>query len=108
MGTVPPQLQLIESITVADHAAVAVGSGVGGKYLVVELPGMAGPCWVCAPCTDRALDCVRRGRTSAWTVLHHSCTGTVEIFRTAADGSLHYSVTLCSRLPAVWPERAAA
>jgi hypothetical protein len=107
MGTVPPQLTLIDTIP-TEGEDVAIGLGVGGFYLVVELPGMAGPCWVCAPCTDRALDCVRVGRTSAWTVLHHSATGTVDIYRTGADGSLRNSVVLCSMLPEVWPQRAAA
>lgn len=107
MGSVPPQLSLQETILVAD-ADVAVGVGVGGTYLVVELPGHDGPCWVCAPASDRALDCVRSGHASPWTVLHHSLTGTVDIYRTAADGSLHLSVVLCSRLPGAQPHRAAA
>ena len=76
MGSVPPQLWMQESLSVAGDDDAAVGVGVGGTYLVVELPGFAGPCWVCAPVTDRALDCVRDGRTSPWTVLHHSATGT--------------------------------
>ncbi len=107
MGSVPPQLSLKETILVPD-AEVAVGEGVGGTYLVIELCGHDGPCWVCAPATERALDCVRSGMTSPWTVLHHSATGTVDIYRTAADGSLHLSVALCARLPGAQPQRAAA
>ncbi|HET9732981.1 MAG TPA: hypothetical protein VFP54_09940 [Acidimicrobiales bacterium] len=109
MGSVPPQLSLQENLPVPDRAdGASVGVGIGGTYLVVELAGFAGPCWVCAPVTDRALDCVRTGRASPWTVLHHSATGTVDVYRTAADGSLHCSTVLCSRLPGVRPERAAA
>lgn len=109
MGSVPPQLFLQEALPVpADSDVAAVGVGVGGTYLVVELTGWAGPCWVCAPVTERALECVRQGRTSPWTVLHHSATGTVDIYRTAADGSLHCSTVLCSSLPCARPHRAAA
>jgi hypothetical protein len=109
MGSVPPQLQFREFLPAPDHEeGAAVGSGVGGDYLVIEIPGQTGPCWVCAPVTERAIDCVRNGRTSPWTVLHHSRTGTVDVYRTGADGSLHVSVVLCSRLPSLPPERAAA
>lgn len=109
MGSVPPQLQLRETLTVPhDNEQAAVGVGVGGTYLVVELAGFAGPCWVCATASERALDCVRDGRTSPWTVLHHSATGTVDVYRTAADGSLHLSTVLCSSLPGVCPAWAAA
>lgn len=104
MGTVPPQLSLQE--TIGNEAAVGVG--IGGTYLVVELPGWAGPCWVCAPVTDRAVECVRGGRTSPWTVLHHSATGTVDVYRTGADGSLHASTVLCATLPGACPGYAAA
>jgi hypothetical protein len=109
MGSVPPQLQLKESFAVPDSdGEVAVGTGVGGDYLVIELSGRSGPCWVCAPASDQAIECVRAGRTSPWTVLHHSRTGTVDIYRTWPDGSLHMSVVLCSQLPAAPPAWAAA
>jgi len=98
MGSVPPQLLPIERLTMPDlDAAVAIGAG--GQYLVIEITGRAGPCWVCAPVSDRALECVRSGRTSPWTVVHHSATGTVDIYRTLLDGSVHESVVLCSALP---------
>ena len=111
MGSVPPQLRLQEIIpgsSDSDSDEAAVGVGVGGTYLVVELPGWAGPCWVCAPVTERALECVRSGMSSPWTVLHHSCTGTVDVYRTATDGALHCSTVLCSNLPCARPARAAA
>lgn len=82
-----------------DGTSVAVGDGLGGPYLVVSVAGRSGPCWVCAPVSDVALSCVRTGRTSAWTVIHHSVTGTVDIYRTVLDGSVRESVVLCSRLP---------
>jgi hypothetical protein len=109
MGSVPPQLSLQEVLSAPGDADEAVvGTGVGGTYLVVELPGWAGPCWVCAPATERAIDCVRRGVTSPWAVLHHSATGTVDVYRTVADGSLHCSTVLCSSLPTNQPAFAAA
>jgi hypothetical protein len=73
--------------------------GVGGQYLVMEMAGSAGPCWVCAPVSNRALDCVRTGQASPWAVLHHSSTGTVDIYRTLRDGSVRESVVLCAALP---------
>lgn len=109
MGSVPPQLSLQETLSApagADEAVVGVG--VGGTYLVVEIPGWGGPCWVCAPVSERAVECVRTGRASPWTVLHHSCTGTVDVYRTGADSSIHCSTVLCSALPGARPVRAAA
>lgn len=109
MGSVPPQLSLQELITLPNHNdGAAVGVGVGGTYLVVELSGWSGPCWVCAPVTDRAVECVRQGRVSPWTAVHHSATGTVDIYRTGADGALRCSTVLCSSLPGCHPARAAA
>lgn len=105
----PPQLMLQEVLGVLSTGEeAAVGTGVGGTYLVVEIPGCAGPCWVCAPATERAIDCVRAGRVSPWTVLHHSATGTADVYRTCADGALHCSTVLCSSLPLAQPVRAAA
>lgn len=109
MGSVPPQLGLLEVLSVpGDRDEVAVGAGIGGTYLVVELAGFAGPCWVCAPVTPRALDCVRSGQASPWTALHHSATGTVDVYRTGVDGSLRCSTVLCASLPVARPDRAAA
>jgi hypothetical protein len=108
MGSVPPQLSLQESLAVPGHVDAAVGVGIGGTYLVIELPGFAGPCWVAAPVTERAIECIRAGRTSPWTVIHHSATGTVDVYRTSADGSMHCSTALCSSLPLAQPVRAAA
>jgi hypothetical protein len=88
-----------ETLRIPEVGDVAVGIGVGGQYLVMEMTGRAGPCWVCAPVTDRALDCVRSGKATPWTVLHHSATGTVNIYRTLQDGSVRESVVLCAALP---------
>lgn len=109
MGSVPPQLELIEAFgAAASGEEAAVGWGAGGLHLVVELAGWSGPCWVCAPASERAVDCVRTGRASAWTVIHHSRTGTVDVYRTLTDGSLHCSTVLCRSLPEAAPARAAA
>jgi hypothetical protein len=99
MGSVPPQLSIRETIPVSE-GDVAVGVGAGGQYLVVEMAGVAGPYWMCAPVSDRAVECVRSGQASPWSVLHHSSTGTVEIYETRADGSLDESVVLCTMLEA--------
>lgn len=98
MGGVPPQLRHKETIPLPEFGPVSVGVGTGGKFLVIEMAGGAGPSWACAPVSDRALDCVKAGRTSPWTVMHHSTTGTVDIYRTEADGTVRESVVLCSAL----------
>lgn len=99
MEKVPPQLQLRELIPLADGTEVAVGHGTGGQYLVMFVSGRGGACWVCAPASDRAVECVREGLASPWSVIHHSATGTVDVYRSLLDGTVHESVVLCSTLP---------
>ena len=94
----PPSFNIREGLAVGGlQAAIADDSST--RYLVLALPGRAGPCWVCAPASDAALAAVRDGRSSPWNLVHHSCTGTVDIYRTMRDGSLRESVVLCSSLP---------
>jgi hypothetical protein len=99
MEKVPGHLRLREAFVLDDGTEVAVGHGAGGQYLVMALSGRSGACWVCAPASDVAIDCVRAGRTSPWAVVHHSATGTVDVYRSRIDGTLIESVMLCSRLP---------
>ena len=99
MEKVPGHLRLGEAFTAADGTEVAIGHGVGGQYLVLSMSGQDGACWVCAPASDVAVDCVRTGRTSPWAVVDHSATGTVDIYRSGLDGSVADSVVLCSQLP---------
>ncbi len=96
----PPHLRVREQLPAGRGPAVAVGVDSRGIYLVMVVPGRSGPCWVCAPVTERALGCVRDGRSSPWTVVHHSATGTVELFRTLVDGSIRESEVRCADLPA--------
>lgn len=98
MEKVPGHLQLREVILLADGTEVAVGHGMGGQFLVIALSESNGACWVCAPATDAAIECVRAGRSSPWTVAHHSATGTVDLFRSRLDGTVAESVVLCSQL----------
>jgi hypothetical protein len=95
----PPHLRVQEEfdLPTGEHAATAADDE--STYLAVEVAGRAGPCWVCAPATTRALDCVRCGRTDAWVVIHHSATGTVQLWRPGGRGWSE-SVVLCSQLPA--------
>jgi hypothetical protein len=99
MEKVPGHLQLRETFVLDDGTEVAIGHGAGGQYLVLSLSGRSGVCWVCAPASDTAIDCVRTGRASPWAVIHHSATGTVDVYRSRVDGSLCESVMLCSALP---------
>ena len=98
MEKVPGHLQLREVILLADGTEVAVGHGMGGQFLVIAVSESSGRCWVCAPATDAAIECVRAGRSSPWTVAHHSATGTVDLFRSGLDGTVAESVLLCSEL----------
>jgi hypothetical protein len=98
MEKVPGHLQLREVILLADGSEVSIGDDSGGQYLVVRVDGDNGAFWVCAPASDAAIECVRVGRASPWTVLHHSATGTVEIYRRVPDGTIAESVVLCSQL----------
>jgi hypothetical protein len=99
MGSVPPQLQVLEVLRPHQGLDVSVGERAGRQYLVMGVAGRSGPCWVCAPASDRAVACVRNGQASPWTVMHHSATGTVDIYRTMCDGTVRESVMLCSQLP---------
>ena len=94
---VPPHLHLREVLDLPDVAAAAADDGEV-TYLVVSLTTATGRSWMCAPASPRAIDCVRTRRASAWTVMHHSATGTVQIWRTGADGALVESVVLCAHL----------
>ncbi len=94
----PPSFKVRENLAVAGLRA-AIADASSARYLVLALPGRAGPCWVCAPATDVALGALRAGRTSPWTLVHHSATGTVDIHRTMLDGSVRESTVLCANLP---------
>jgi hypothetical protein len=96
----PPHLRVREELPGGLGLIVAVGVDSSGTYLVIVVPGRSGPCWVCAPATERALGCVRDGTSSPWAVVHHSATGTIGLFRTLLDGSIRESEVLCSDLPA--------
>lgn len=94
----PPLFKVREDLGFSGLRA-AVAEERGTRYLVLEVPGRSGPCWVCAPASDVAIDAVRSGRSSPWSVVHHSATGTVQIYRTLLDGSVRESVVLCASLP---------
>jgi hypothetical protein len=49
MGSVPPQLQLLEMLQHHEGIDVSVAAGAGRLYLVLARAGRSGPCWVCAP-----------------------------------------------------------
>ena len=98
MEKVPGHLKLREAFFVADGTEVAVGHGAGGQYIVLSVNSGDRACWVCAPATDVAVDCVRAGRTSPWTVVNHSATGTVDIYTPCVDGTVTESVVLCGQL----------
>ena len=96
----PPTLRLADRLPAADGIGLCVAFDRSGSYLVVSLPGRSGPCWICAPASVRALECVRRHGASPWSVVHHSATGTVSVYRTLLDGTVRESTMRCADLPA--------
>ena len=99
LAPTPPQLRFLERLDAADGIGLSVGCDQEATYLIVSLTGRSGPCWICAPATERALACVKDHRSSPWAVVHHSATGTVTLFRTMLDGSVRDSMVLCADLP---------
>jgi hypothetical protein len=95
----PPSLHLAEQLAAADGIGLCVACDDKASYLVVSLPGRSGPCWICAPASSYALACVRDQRSSPWSVVHHTATGTVTVYRTLLDGTIRESVVLCADLP---------
>ena len=95
----PPSFRVREHL-ITGGVVTTVCEDHGHDYLVVEVPGRCGPCWIAAPATAHAIDAVRSGRTSPWAVVHHSATGTVDIFRSMLDGTVRESTVLCASLPA--------
>jgi hypothetical protein len=67
----------------------------GTRYLIVHT---ASTTWLCAPVTDRALNCVASNRADIRDVLTHSATGLVE--RLTIHGSVvcQESLMLCREL----------
>lgn len=59
----------------------------GDRYLIIQTTGdgHAGT-WVCAPISERALDCVLAGRAELRDVVAHTATGAVDIVTIGPDG----------------------
>ncbi|HLI23372.1 MAG TPA: hypothetical protein VKU91_00330 [Acidimicrobiales bacterium] len=91
----PPFLHLREVLALPG-VAVAAGDDGDRTYLVVCASDPGGEYWICAPATERAIDCVRAGQTSPWSVVHHSATGTVEVWRRRPGGAVTTSVLTCA------------
>jgi hypothetical protein len=68
----------------------------GGRYLVRYAPRPA--TWLCAPITERALSCVREGRSELRAAFAHTATGAVEVITVGPDGRYTESLKLCSEL----------
>src|ERR1700737_3233876 len=59
----------------------------GQKYLIIQTTGDESTgTWVCAPITERALDCVVTGRADLRDVVAHTATGAVDLVTIASDG----------------------
>lgn len=65
-----------------------------GRYLVARTSGVI---WLCAPISERALDCVASGRAELRSAFAHSLTGMVEQF-TVRAGAVGESMIPCADL----------
>ncbi|MGH9127052.1 MAG: hypothetical protein ACRDZ8_20370 [Acidimicrobiales bacterium] len=65
-----------------------------GRYLVARTSGVI---WLCAPISQRALDCVASGRAELRAAFSHSLTGMVERF-TVRAGAVGESMIPCADL----------
>jgi hypothetical protein len=71
-------------------------SSTGQRYLIVQTTGDAqSGTWMCAPITERALDCVVAGRAELRDALTHTATGGVEIITLDSQGNRTESAMLC-------------
>jgi hypothetical protein len=97
----PPYVRVRE---VFDLPGITVAAGCDGDrtYLLVPVTDRGDSYCICAPASERAIDCVKSRRTSPWEVVHHSATGMIEVWRRDADGSMIDSTVPCAqvRLPA--------
>jgi hypothetical protein len=71
-------------------------SSAGQRYLIVQTTGdERSGTWMCAPITERALDCVVAGRAELRDALTHTATGAVDIVTVDSDGNCTESAKLC-------------
>lgn len=97
----PPRLRVREVLDVSEMAAAVVEDDEQ-TYLMVSV-GVDGDragraCWICAPASERALECVRSHRATPWTLLLHSSTGTVVRWWREGSGDFAESVICCADL----------
>jgi hypothetical protein len=71
-------------------------SSAGHRYLIVQTTfDERSGTWMCAPITERALDCVVAGRAELRDALTHTATGTVDIVTVDSQGNRTESAKLC-------------
>jgi hypothetical protein len=71
-------------------------SSAGQRYLIVQTTGdERSGTWMCAPITERALDCVVAGRAELRDALTHTATGTVDIVTVDPQGNCTEAAKLC-------------
>jgi hypothetical protein len=71
----------------------------GQRYLIIQTAGDASTgTWVCAPITERALDCVLTGRAELRDVVAHTATGAVDVVTIDVDGRCNESRKMSQEL----------
>jgi hypothetical protein len=68
----------------------------GSRYVLAHTTAAT---WLCAPISQRALDCVASGRAELRAVFAHSATGLCERLTVRGDTVLEDSLLTCAELP---------
>ena len=84
----------IDEVLVADDVFSA-HDAQGRLYLIARTEETT---WLCAPITERALECVVSGRAELRAVFAHSATGMVERLRPRNAGGFEESLIPCAEL----------
>jgi hypothetical protein len=79
----------------APEEVFSAHDGQGRRYVIAQT---APATWLCAPITERALECVTSGRAELRAVFAHSSTGMVERVTVSGSGGCHESLVPCAEL----------
>jgi hypothetical protein len=93
----------VQDVLVRDNGLkLCVGQDFQGQWWLLyrALSSPDRQVWVCAPESERAIECVRQGSASVRDALMHSLTGTVEIVTSGPGASRPDRCVVCVDIPA--------